>query len=194
LTTGIISGLGREIRALTGRRILDVIQTDASINPGNSGGPLLDSSGRLIGMNTAIVSPSGSSAGIGFAVPVDTINRVVPQLIGGKTLQRAGLGVTVLSDRMARQIGAEGAVVWDVQDDSAAAQAGIRAPRVRDNGDTLYDVIVAVGDHSVKSQQDLFDALDEHAVGDEVSVAVRRGGKLDHVKVKLQSVAANANR
>ncbi len=193
LTTGIISGLGREIRSLTGRRIREVIQTDAAINPGNSGGPLLDSSGRLIGMNTAIVSPSGSSAGIGFAVPVDTINRTVPMLIGGKGLQRAGLGLQVLTDNWANRLGARGAVVFDVPSGSAAAQAGLRSAKQLDNGEWVCDVIVGLGDRQVRNSQDLNDALDGHAVGDEVLVSVRRGTKVEKLKLKLQSVEADAD-
>ena len=110
LTTGVISGLGREIKSVSGRPIHDVIQTDASINPGNSGGPLLDSSGRLIGINTAIYSPSGANAGIGFAVPVDTVNQIVPQLMKFGKITRPGLGISILADQIAQQNRIDGVV------------------------------------------------------------------------------------
>ena len=126
LTTGVISGLGREIKSVTQRSIFDVIQTDASINPGNSGGPLLDSSGRLIGINTAIYSPSGANAGIGFAVPVDTINAIVPQLLTHGKLVRPGLGINILSDQIAAQQRIEGVVVLGVTPGGAAEKAGHR--------------------------------------------------------------------
>src|SRR5204863_4131396 len=111
LTTGIISALGRTIQSVTNHPIEEVIQTDAAINPGNSGGPLLDSAGRLIGVNTAIYSPSGAYAGIGFAVPVDTINRVVPQLIRDGKVERAGLGVKIAGDNITQKLGLQGALV-----------------------------------------------------------------------------------
>ncbi len=126
LTTGIISALGREINAVTGRTISGVIQTDAAINPGNSGGPLLDSAGRLIGVNTAIYSPSGVSTGIGFAVPVDTVNRVVPQLIRHGRIIRPGLGVRIADDATARRFGLQGVLIIQVEKGSAAETAGLR--------------------------------------------------------------------
>jgi len=125
LTTGIISALGREITTVTGRTIGGVIQTDAAINPGNSGGPLLDSAGRMIGMNTAIYSPSGTSSGVGFAVPMDTIRRLVPQLIESGRPARAGLGVQVANDYIARRQRIRGVIVIDSAPGSAAAAAGI---------------------------------------------------------------------
>ena len=111
LTTGIISGLGREIESATASDHRSVIQTDAAINPGNSGGPLLDSPGRLIGMNTAIVSPSGTSAGIGFAVPVDIIDRYVPELIRSGRIERSGLGINPVPDAITRELGIEQGVL-----------------------------------------------------------------------------------
>jgi S1-C subfamily serine protease len=126
LTTGVISGLNREIKSVTNRPISDVIQTDASINPGNSGGPLLDSAGRLIGINTAIFSPSGANAGIGFAVPVDTVNSIVPQLLEHGHLIRPGLGISnIASDQLAQKLGLDGVLVLQVAPDGAAAHAGI---------------------------------------------------------------------
>ncbi len=129
LTRGIISALGREIESVARHPIQGVIQTDAAINPGNSGGPLLDSAGRMIGVNTAIYSPSGASSGIGFAIPVDTVNRVVPELIRFGRVTRPGLGVQLLEDRIAQELGAAGPIVYDVAPESAAARAGIRPTR-----------------------------------------------------------------
>jgi len=128
LTTGIISALEREITSLIGSPIRDVIQTDAAINPGNSGGPLLDSAGRLIGVNTMIASPSGASAGIGFAVPVDTVNRVVPEIIRTGQGPRATLGLIAASDRWTRSQGLNGVVVAEVKPNGAAARAGRWVP------------------------------------------------------------------
>jgi S1-C subfamily serine protease len=129
LTTGIVSALNREIRAVTGDKIGGVIQTDAAINPGNSGGPLLDSAGRLIGVNTAIFSQSGSSAGIGFAVPVDTVNAVVPQLIAHGKIIRPGLGVSIASDQLARRLRLPGVLVMSVSAGSGAELAGLQPTR-----------------------------------------------------------------
>src|SRR5712692_5340305 len=129
LTMGIISALGREINATTGRTIAGVIQTDAAINPGNSGGPLLDSGGRLIGVNTAIYSPSGASAGVGFAIPVDTVNRIVPQLIRQGEITRAGLGVRIGDDRVSRRLNLPGVLIIDISKGGAAAAAGLRGTR-----------------------------------------------------------------
>ncbi len=135
LTTGVISALGREIQSVTKRTIKNVIQTDAAINPGNSGGPLLDSAGRLIGVNTAIYSPSGSSAGIGFAIPVDEVNRVVPQLIKNGKVERPGLGVQVAHDQLARELGVQkGAVIVRAFRNSPAAKAGLRPTRRDSSG------------------------------------------------------------
>ena len=135
LTTGVVSALGRQIQSVTGRPIKAVIQTDAAINPGNSGGPLLDSAGRLIGLNTAIVSPSGAFSGIGFAIPVDEVNRVVPELIRHGKVVRPRLGIEVATDQLARELHVKGVLVLGVEPDSPAAKAGLRrrseAPRAR---------------------------------------------------------------
>jgi S1-C subfamily serine protease len=125
LTSGIISGVGRDIRSIGGATIKGVVQTDASINPGNSGGPLLDSQGRLIGVNTAIYSPSGASAGVGFAIPVDTVRRVVNELIRKGKVSRPGLGVMCASDSQAKQLGVNGVLILGLSDDGAAAKAGL---------------------------------------------------------------------
>ncbi len=187
LTTGVISGLGRVIESVTGRPIEGVIQTDAAINPGNSGGPLLDSAGRLIGINTAIVSPSGAYAGIGFAVPVDVVNRLVPQIIRYGRPPKAGLGVTV-DDYMARRLGLEGALVREVKPDSAAEKAGLRSLRQDSRGRIVGDLIVAVDGQPVRNSRDLFRLLDMHEIGDRVALRVRRPeGQVD-LEVTLQSV------
>jgi S1-C subfamily serine protease len=166
LTTGVVSGLGRTISTDEGESIRGVIQTDAAINPGNSGGPLLDSAGRLIGMNTAIISPSQASAGIGFAVPVEIVNTVVPRLIRGRT-ERAGLGVTLGPDSALRQQKLEGALVLQVLPDSAAAKAGLQGTRedARTGQIVLGDVIVAIDDKPVRGQLDLGTVLDAYQPG-----------------------------
>lgn len=178
LTTGVISGLGREIESVTGRPITGVIQTDAAINPGNSGGPLLDSAGRVIGINTAIVSPSGAYAGVGFAVPVDAVNRIVPQLIRDGRVRKAGLGITPAEDSVARRLGVEGVLVLGVMEGSAAEAAGLRPTRVDARGTiALGDVIVAIDGQPVGQLRDLFRILDAHEVGDTVGLRVRRRGE-----------------
>ncbi len=188
LTTGVISGLGREIKAMSGRSIFDVIQTDASINPGNSGGPLLDSSGRLIGVNTAIYSPSGANAGIGFAVPVDTVNAIVPQLISHGKLTRPGLGINILSDQIAQQQGIKGVVILGVTPGGAADRAGITGTKQTTMGWQLGDVIVKLDDVDVAKSSDLFRALDARKVGDEVEVVLENARKRRTVKVTLQAL------
>ncbi|MCX5741162.1 MAG: trypsin-like peptidase domain-containing protein [Proteobacteria bacterium] len=188
LTTGVISGLGREIKSMSGRPIQDVIQTDASINPGNSGGPLLDSSGRLIGINTAIYSPSGANAGIGFAVPVDTITAAVPQLIKFGKLTRPGLGINILTDQIAVSQGIKGVVILGVQVGGAAEKAGIVGTQQTPDGTVLGDVIVALGGTEIKSSTDLYKLLDAHKVGDEVDLSVEKDGARRTVKVTLQAI------
>lgn len=190
LTTGIISALGREIESLTRRPIQGVIQTDAAINPGNSGGPLLDSAGLCIGVNTAIYSPSGAYAGVGFAVPIDTVNRIVSQLIAfGKVIQ-PGLGIQVVEDSVARQVGIEeGVLVRNVERGGAAAEAGMMPTRYDRAGNVvLGDIIVAVDGQSVKTSDDLYKLLERYNVGDEVRVEVLRGGRKRTLTVRLQEV------
>jgi S1-C subfamily serine protease len=189
LTTGVISALGREIESLTRRPIQGVIQTDAAINPGNSGGPLLDSSGRCIGVNTAIYSPSGAYAGVGFAVPVDTVNRIVPQLVlYGKVIQ-PGLGIQVAEDYLARQIGIEGVLVVGVDPYGAAAKAGIVPTRYNREGNlVLGDVIVSLAGKKVGATDDLYRILDTLQVGDEVKLEVERSGSRRTLTIKLQAV------
>jgi len=176
LTTGIVSALGRQMQGIGGVTIRDMIQTDAAINPGNSGGPLLDSAGQLIGMNTLIYSKSGSSAGIGFAVPVSTIARVVPQIIKSGKAEQLGLGIQVDPlARLERRVGLRGVVVLAVPPDSPAAKAGLRGIAQTARGVALGDVIVGVDATKVEDFDDLYNALDTHRPGDKVSVKVRRG-------------------
>jgi S1-C subfamily serine protease len=189
LTTGIISALGREIDAVTGRTISGVIQTDAAINPGNSGGPLLDSAGRLIGVNTAIYSPSGSNAGIGFAVPVDTVNRVVPQLIKHGRIIRPGMGIRIADDTTARRLGVKGVLVMQVDKGSAAEAAGLRGTQRDTSGRLLLgDVIVGIAADPIVSSDDLLNAMDKYQVGATVKVVILRDGNRLTIPVTLQAL------
>jgi S1-C subfamily serine protease len=189
LTTGIVSGLGREIKGVTGHPISDVIQTDASINPGNSGGPLLDSSGRLIGMNTAIYSPSGANAGIGFAVPVDAVNSIVPQLLKYGKLIRPGLGLSLLSDNFSMRQGIDGVVIKSVVPGGAAARAGIVGLQQVEPGTIrIGDIIVKVDTFDIHAESDLYRALDSHKVGDVIDVVLEAQGHRRTVKVTLQAI------
>jgi S1-C subfamily serine protease len=192
LSTGVISGLDRQIESTTQRPITGVIQTDAAINPGNSGGPLLDSAGRLIGVNTAIFSPSGASAGIGFAVPVDTVRRIVPQLIAHGRVVRPGLGVQLAPPDMLRRLGIEGVLILGVQPGSPAAQAGLqgssRAPL--GNRMRLGDIVVAADGETVRGEDDLFRILDRSEVGQTLTLTVRRGDQPVEVPVVLGAFQA----
>ncbi len=189
LTVGVVSALGRELRSPSGRRIRDVIQTDAAINPGNSGGPLLDSSGRLIGVNTAIFSPSGAFAGIGFAVPVDTVTRLVPQLIAHGRAIHAGIGVTLVPDAYREQLGIEGVAIAEVAPGGPAARAGLQGVRItRTRRLVLGDRIVAVDGKPVRSADDLLDAFEAAGVGRTVTLTVVRGTARREVKVPLVQV------
>ena len=190
LTTGIVSALGRTIESVGGKPIEDIIQTDAAINPGNSGGPLLDSAGRLIGVNTAIYSPSGSSAGIGFAIPVDTVNRVVPQLIRTGKVERPSLGVTFFGDRISQQItnqlGVEGVVILAVPPNSDAEKAGLRGTQRTSRGQiTPGDIIQKLNDRPVRSSQDIYLALEKLHPGDTVTLTIWRDGQTLQVPLKL---------
>jgi S1-C subfamily serine protease len=186
LTTGVVSGLGREIKSVTQRSIFDVIQTDASINPGNSGGPLLDSAGRLIGINTAIYSPSGANAGIGFAVPVDTVNSIVPQLLKYGKLTRPALGIQPVPDQVAIQNGIDGVAILGVNPGGAAEKAGLVGVIQRADGFRLGDIIVKIDTMEIHRSSDLFHALDSHKVGDEIEVTVVNRGHRRTVKLVLQ--------
>ncbi len=187
LTTGVVSALGREIESATGLPIKDVIQTDAAINPGNSGGPLLDSSGRLIGVNTAIFSPSGAYAGIGFAIPVDTVSWVVPQLIQyGKTI-RPGLQITLAPERIAERLGLPGVLILEVAPRSTAATAELQPTRRTPYGEiVLGDIITAIDEHDIGSVRDYLVAMDHFQVGDEVTLTLIRQRVREQVKVRLE--------
>lgn len=174
LTTGVLSGLGREMKSPTGRVISNCIQTEAAINPGNSGGPLLDSRGRLIGMNTSIYSPSGASAGVGFAIPVDTMKVIAQALIDNGRIVRPVIGISYLESAQARALGIEkGVLVLDVPSGSPADKAGLRGTIRNGVGSIeIGDVIVGIDDIEVLNEADLFRALDDHNVGDVVKIKV----------------------
>jgi S1-C subfamily serine protease len=188
LTTGIISALGREIESVTNRTIRDVIQTDAAINPGNSGGPLLDGQGKLIGVNTAIYSPSGSYAGIGFAIPVDTVRRVVPQLIEHGKFIRPGLKIETAPDSLSKRLRLPGILILNVDEGSTAESVGLQPTRRSRAGEILIgDVITAVDDVSVRTSDELLFAFEERNIGDDVSLSVWRDGTTLPIKVKLEA-------
>jgi S1-C subfamily serine protease len=191
LTRGIVSALDRSIEGDSGGKIDHLIQTDAAINPGNSGGPLLDSAGRLIGINTAIYSRSGSSAGIGFSIPVDTVNRVVPQLIQKGKYLRPSLGVEIdegINARLSAALRTEGVFVLQVSPGSPADKAGLKGLKIRGNGDVITgDIITAVNNTKLSSADKLMSLLDERQIGETVTVTVTREGKSRDIKLALQA-------
>jgi S1-C subfamily serine protease len=188
ITSGIVSALDREITAVTGRTIQGVIQTDAAINPGNSGGPLLDSAGRLIGVNTAIYSPSGASAGIGFAVPVGVVNRVVPEIILHGRVMRPGIGATFANEKIARRLDIEGLLIINVEPGSSADKAGIRGTRQVRGNIILGDIILAINGIPVESYDDYRNELDRYHIGDEVTLIIQRDSEHNEVKLRLEEV------
>jgi S1-C subfamily serine protease len=186
VTTGIVSAIGRSIPGAGGVTIRDMIQTDASINPGNSGGPLLDSAGELIGMNTMIISPSGTSSGVGFAVPVDTIRKIVPEIIRFGKVTRPGIGVSFLPDEYAQRIGIEGVVIMEVASGSEADKAGLKGMgRDRYGRIFLRDVIVALDGKKVKSYDDLYAALEDRKIGEAVNLTISRDDRTRQVRLTL---------
>lgn len=186
LTTGVVSALGREIQGIGGLPIRDVIQTDAAINPGNSGGPLLDSAGRLIGVNTAIYSPSGAYAGVGFAIPVDTVRWVVEDLIRYGELRRPSLGVEVAPDSVAARAGVQGALVLAVEPGSGADRAGLRPTRRGAfGGIELGDVIVGIDGQPVRSYADVVLQLERHQPGERVRLEIDRDGRRREMELVL---------
>jgi len=194
LTTGIVSALDRSLPSGDGSSIDNLVQTDAAINPGNSGGPLLDSAGRLIGINTAIYSPSGVSAGIGFAVPVDTVNRVVPQIISRGKYIRPVMGITVdskLNKRLADHLKIHGVIILSISPGSSADKAGLQGATVTAEGNiTANDVIVAIDGKAIDSVDKLHSRIDNYKVGDTIKLTVRRYGTREEeveVPVTLQS-------
>jgi 2-alkenal reductase len=186
LTTGIISALKRRLPTSGGREITNVIQTDAAINPGNSGGPLLDSAGRVIGVNTAILSPSGTSAGIGFAIPIDSVNRVVPELISRGSVPTPGIGIVAANEAAATRAGVEGVVILRTAPGSPAERAGLRG--VDPATGRLGDVIVGVNGKPVRQLADLTQELERVGVGKRVALAVQRDGRETAVEVEVTDI------
>lgn len=189
LTSGIVSALNRSLSAEHDMIINNLIQTDAAINPGNSGGPLLDSAGRLIGINTAIYSPSGAYAGIGFAVPVDTVNKVVPQLITFGKYTRPSLGITMdadLNKQIMQQLGIEGVAILDISPDSNPDKALLKPARVERYGITLGDVIQTINSSAVTSVKSLKNELDKYKQGDVVNLGVLRDQTIIEIRVTLE--------
>ncbi|MEH2513129.1 S1-C subfamily serine protease [Nitrobacteraceae bacterium AZCC 1564] len=188
LTTGVISALKRRMPTAGGREIADVIQTDAAINPGNSGGPLLDSAGRLIGVTTAILSPSGTNAGIGFAIPVDIVNRVVPELIRSGRVPTPGIGIVSANEATTTRLGAEGVVIVRVAPNSPAERAGLQGVDLRTG--TLGDVIVEAAGKPVQRLADLTDQLEKTKIGSTIDLVVQRDGRRRNVSVGVVDIAS----
>jgi 2-alkenal reductase len=185
LTSGIISALERTLPTETGREIAGVIQTDAAINPGNSGGPLVDSAGRLIGVNTAIIAPSGASAGVGFAIPVDTVNRVVPELIRTGRAPLAGIGIRVFPVELTARMGAPGVVIQGVTPGSSADRAGLQG---MDQRGQVSDIIIAANGERITELADLTRQLEKAGIGNKVSLTVQRNGSQRTVEVVVQDI------
>jgi S1-C subfamily serine protease len=188
LTTGIISALDRTIQSMTKRYIHDVIQTDATINPGNSGGPLLDSFGRLIGVNTAIKSLSGTYSGVGFAVPVDTVNRIVTKLMNYGKVGRPGFGISLIPEHIMSRSGVEGVGILEVYKGSTAEEAGLRGVKRLPSGIEMGDIIIECDGFQVKKSADLIRILDRHEVGDEVDIIIIRSGVKRSFRIAIQSI------
>lgn len=192
LTTGVISALGRKIDGIGGVKINNMIQTDAAINMGNSGGPLLDSSASLIGMNTVIFSTSGSSAGLGFAVPVDTINQIVPQLITHGKITRPGLGIGIVPDTAKQRMQIKkGLIVSYIDEKGAAAKAGLKG-MTQDQFGRIYlgDIILKVDGKEVNNLDDIYQVLENRKIGDLVDIEYRRDGKNIKTKIQLTGVSS----
>ncbi|NND67262.1 MAG: trypsin-like serine protease [Halioglobus sp.] len=186
LTTGIVSALGREIQAPSNRKIRGVIQTDAAINPGNSGGPLLNSLGQLVGVNTAIYSPSGASAGIGFAIPVNTVKDVVPQLIAYGRMLRPIIGVELASDRWVRRYRIDGLPVVQVFPGLPADKAGLTGAYRNTRGEiVLGDIITHIEGRRIRTHDDYFSALEAHKPGDKITLRTRRGEREESYRIRL---------
>lgn len=197
LTTGVISGLQRPIRGISGTPIEGAVQTDASINPGNSGGPLLDSRGRMIGINSQIYSQSGGSVGVGFAVPVNIAKRIVPQLIQFGEVRRPKLGVGTRSISELREQGVRlpvesGLLIINVYQGTGASQAGLRGTSQTNYGEiSLGDIIVSIDGDKMNDPDDLYKTLDKKQIGDTVSVEIIRDGRRTTVPVRLQQLPAS---
>ncbi len=186
LTVGVVSALGREIKSITNRTIKNVIQTDAAINPGNSGGPLLNSHGKLVGVNTAIYSPSGASAGIGFAIPVNTVKKIVPQLIEHGRLIRPVLGIETLTDYWTRRLRVKGVAILAVREGLPADLAGMVGVR-EDRGGNIHlgDVIIAINGESVTNEDSLLTQLEQYKPGDVVEVTTLKDDEIHNYDVTL---------
>jgi 2-alkenal reductase len=187
LSTGIVSALNRHLPTASGREIRGVIQTDAAINPGNSGGPLLDSAGRLVGVNTAIVSGSGSSAGVGFAVPVDVVNRVVPRLIADGKFPRPGIGIAIVDEETTARLGLRGIVIAEVQPGSSAERAGLRGLDRRSG--QLGDIITEVNGQPVESLAEFATALEAAGIGNDVALTVVRENRTRQVDLRVMDIS-----
>jgi S1-C subfamily serine protease len=188
MSSGIVSALEREVKAISGSTIHGAIQTDAAINPGNSGGPLLDSAGRLIGINTAIYSPSGASAGVGFAVPVEIVNRVVPQLIDFGKIIRPGIGIAIAGEDVSRRFGIDGVLILQVSPGSQAEQVHLKATYRQGNRIVFGDVIVSVNGKKIRNEYDLYDVFDLYKAGDTVKVGVLRDKGIEELPIKLEQL------
>ena len=187
LTTGVINALDRRLPTAGGREVVGVIQTDAAINPGNSGGPLIDSAGRLIGVNTAIISGSGSSASIGFAVPVDVVYRVVPKLITNGKVPRPGIGIIVLDEEVAAGLGVLGVVIDRVVPGSEADRVGLQGIDYRNR--LLGDIIMAVNNQEVKNIDEFIRVLENYEIGQSIMLNVRRGDQIRIMEVKIMDIS-----
>ena len=185
LTAGIVSGLGRQIESENGQTIRGVIQTDAAINPGNSGGPLLDNEGRLIGMNTAILSRSGGSSGVGFAVPVNTIRTSVTRQIAGRSAGRGFLGIALAPRQVSAQASDEGFAILQVFDNSPAKESGLRAAEISENGVTWGDILMSIDGQQVTDPEAAIEILQSRQSGDEVMLGIKRGEDFMRVNVRL---------
>ncbi len=186
MSSGIISALKRRLPTSSGREIANVIQTDCAINPGNSGGPLLDSAGRLIGVTTAILSPSGSNAGIGFAIPVDIVNRVVPDLIRNGRVPTPGIGIVSASEADAARLGTEGVIVLRTAPGSPAERAGIRGGDFASG--KLGDIITTADGKQVRRLSDLTDQLERIGVGKTIELTLKRGSQSHNVNVDIVDI------
>ena len=189
LTTGVISALKRRLPTAGGRELTDVIQTDAAINPGNSGGPLIDSAGRLIGVNTAIFSPSGSNAGIGFAIPIDTVNRVVPELIRRGRVPMPGIGIVSATEQATSRLGVEGVVIVRTVPGSPAARAGLQG--VDMGRGELGDIIVGANGQPVRRLADLANQLEQIGVGQTVTLDIRRGSRTLTISIEIADIGGS---
>lgn len=186
MTKGIVSALDRNLPTASGREVGGVIQTDTAINPGNSGGPLIDSAGRLIGVTSAILAPSGAFAGVGFAIPVDTVNRIVPQLIKHGRAPLPGIGVRVYPEEVAARLGVEGVVIEGVAPSSSAAKAGLRG--VEETGGGVGDIIIAANGTRISNVAELARELEKAGIGNTVRLTILRGGSQRDVEVVVQDI------